>query len=124
MNTGPPTEPVFTTRFAHELQVVTEALDANAIPYTTVAHNPWSQRWSGDLASQVAPSDVRWTILVPSDFSEQGRKAVASLPVTDDRGVARSLSSRDVHRGTVVLVVAVIALLLATVAHFIATARP
>lgn len=118
------TEPVFTTRFAHELQLVLDTFNAHAIPCSSVAHDPWSQKWSADLASQDIPPEVRWTVLVAPSESGRAHALLASLPVSTDHGVANALSEQEVRRGTAVLVGVVLALLLGfLVMAFIARLR-
>jgi hypothetical protein len=107
------TEPIFTTRFAHELQLVRDSLESHAIPYSSVAHDAWSQRGSAELASQDSPPEVRWTILVPLSASHRASTLIAALPVSSDRGIEHGLTPRELRRGEFTLVFVVFALLLA-----------
>ena len=118
------TKPVFTTRFAHELQLVLDSLRSHAIPCTSVAHDPWSQKWSAELASHETPPDVRWTILVPPGSSHPARTLIESLPVSSDQGVEHAVTQPEVRRGTLLLVSVIVALLLAfLVIGFLASLR-
>ena len=112
------TEPVFTTRFAHELQLVRDTFNAHEIPYSSVEHDPWSQKWSADLASQDIASDVRWTVFVPPSVSRRAHALLESLPVSTDHGAANALSEQEVRRGTAIVVGVVLTLLLGFLVMF------
>jgi hypothetical protein len=116
MNAHPPSEPVFESRFGHEILLVTQALARKAIPNRTVGNQTWFGRFPVAVLDELLPAWSHWQVLVPPEYVAAARDTVASLPVPHEPPRLVRLSSREVRTGTRVLASLVILLSLAFLA--------
>jgi hypothetical protein len=110
------TEPIFTTRLAHELPLVTEALEAKGVPYVVHALGTQARRWPSWPPTQNPPYPTLWSVEVPPSAVRVARATVYSLPVSRSLGAIPAIGTRDIRRGTLVLAILAILVVAYTLA--------